>query len=81
MYIMLVPNDRRRFLHFCFYWLISALFKAVTDGGLDRLRLCVEGEEDNYIPDIITGDFDSATQSAVDFYSQKVNWFGVNSVQ
>ena len=62
------PPYHRTFL-LCF---ISALFKAVTDGGTDRLFSCVEGERNNYIPDIITGDFDSATRSVLDFYRQKV---------
>ncbi|XP_076437066.1 thiamine pyrophosphokinase 1-like [Babylonia areolata] len=48
-----------------------SVFRAVTDGGIDRLMSCVEAEKDLYIPDVITGDFDSASKSALEYYAQK----------
>lgn len=48
-----------------------SVFKAVTDGGVDRLYTCCDGEHDKYLPDIITGDFDSATKKVLDFYKEQ----------
>lgn len=48
-----------------------SLFNAVTDGGTNRLYSCVGEECDSYIPDIITGDFDSATETVLNFYRHK----------
>ncbi|KAK7092324.1 hypothetical protein V1264_008085 [Littorina saxatilis] len=48
-----------------------SLFKAVTDGGINRLFTCFDGQQDKYIPDLITGDFDSATRPVLDFYQQQ----------
>lgn len=49
-----------------------ALFKAVSDGAADKLLECMEDENDKFTPDLISGDFDSATKSVIDYYKQKV---------
>lgn len=45
-----------------------SLFRAVTDGASNRLYSCLGDERDQFIPDIITGDFDSATENVLNFY-------------
>ncbi|KAL8599812.1 hypothetical protein ACOMHN_027619 [Nucella lapillus] len=49
-----------------------SVFRAVADGGANRLMACLGAERDGLTPDIITGDMDSASQSALDFYGEKV---------
>jgi hypothetical protein len=52
---------------------LTAVYKAVTDGGANRLYECVANKADKYIPDIITGDFDSVSENVLDFYRQNVS--------
>ncbi|XP_025080714.1 thiamin pyrophosphokinase 1-like isoform X1 [Pomacea canaliculata] len=48
-----------------------SLFKAVSDGAADKLLECMEDENEKFTPDLISGDFDSATKSVIDYYKQK----------
>ena len=51
---------------------IAAVLKAYTDGAVNQLYQCAELNKDHYIPDFISGDFDSAKEEALSFYKQKV---------
>ena len=52
---------------------ILAVVKATIDGGTNELYDNTEKERDSYIPDIITGDFDSARPEVLQFYKEKVS--------
>ncbi|XP_074653116.1 thiamine pyrophosphokinase 1-like [Tubulanus polymorphus] len=54
-----------------------SLFKAVTDGGINQLFEAVGNDLDSYLPDLISGDFDSASPKILDIYREK----GVEVVQ
>lgn len=59
----------------CLYYLI-ALFKACADGAANRLHDLSDHEDPkntcDFIPNIITGDFDSAKPEILEFYKKKV---------
>ena len=42
------------------------------DGAANRLYNCHEMDKDSYIPDFISGDFDSAPEEILDYYKSKV---------
>ncbi|KAK3588385.1 hypothetical protein CHS0354_024276 [Potamilus streckersoni] len=49
----------------------KAIFKAATDGGVNHLHSELGEARISYLPDIISGDFDSATPSTLEYYSGK----------
>lgn len=49
----------------------KAVFKATIDGGTNELYDNMASQRDKYIPDIITGDFDSARSEVLQFYKEK----------
>ncbi|BFZ06368.1 hypothetical protein BsWGS_09407 [Bradybaena similaris] len=49
----------------------KSLFTAVTDGGVNQLHRSLGDQKDKYIPNIITGDFDSAEPAILDYYKKK----------
>ncbi|XP_048238448.1 thiamin pyrophosphokinase 1-like [Haliotis rufescens] len=49
----------------------KAVYRACADGGSNRLYNTMGGDRDSYIPNIITGDFDSAHKSVLDYYRNK----------
>ncbi|XP_005101688.1 thiamin pyrophosphokinase 1 [Aplysia californica] len=51
-------------------WKKSA-FTAVTDGAVNRLLKNCGDQKDEFIPDVISGDFDSALPASLDYYR---NW-------
>ena len=52
---------------------ILAVVKATIDGGTNELYDNTEKQRDSYIPDIITGDFDSARPEVLHYYKEKVS--------
>ncbi|XP_066299797.1 thiamin pyrophosphokinase 1-like [Branchiostoma lanceolatum] len=49
----------------------KAVLKAVTDGGVNRLYNITKPNTESWIPDLITGDFDSASPENLQFYKDK----------
>ena len=51
----------------------SALVKASVDGAVNILYTCPHLDHDIFIPDLITGDFDSALPQVIQHYKEKVS--------
>lgn len=49
----------------------KATIKGVADGGINHLHEVSQSLQEAYIPDYISGDFDSATEEILDFYKGK----------
>ncbi|XP_073406153.1 thiamine pyrophosphokinase 1 isoform X3 [Dendrobates tinctorius] len=49
----------------------KAAIKACADGGANQLHSITAGQEDEYLPDFISGDFDSIQSMVKDFYTKK----------
>lgn len=50
----------------------TAVFKSVVDGATNELYNCFPDHREKYIPDVISGDFDSAKQEYIDWYENLV---------
>ncbi|CAH2283147.1 thiamin pyrophosphokinase 1, partial [Pelobates cultripes] len=49
----------------------KAVLKACADGGANCLYVSTAGEQDQYLPDYISGDFDSIQPKIKEFYKEK----------
>ena len=52
---------------------VLAAVKAMVDGGINELYYNTKDHREDYIPDMVTGDFDSAPPEVLQFYKEKVS--------
>lgn len=78
-FVYLFLNIRITFVSICSYSkyvveisFYSAQFHASVDGGTNHLYDVFKDDLDAFLPDIITGDFDSIKDSVKKFYQDKV---------
>ena len=57
------------------------LFRASVDGGTNHLYNVSKDDPDAFLPDLITGDFDSIQDSVKQFYLEKVSHGYISNTQ
>ncbi|KAL7840820.1 hypothetical protein AOLI_G00261430 [Acnodon oligacanthus] len=57
--------------HFFHVLWSKAVIRACADGGANHLYRLVDGQQERFLPDYISGDFDSITPDVKAFYSEK----------